>query len=720
MANIFKISLIFCFVTIRFANAQLETAIGSISDYRIESWYELRIDSQVLKRLAESYQPKDESFQFAVPMPVSLNPENSGCIYNNKDESVWVLGIRSKEAKSLNLILEPYNLPEGAYIYIYDSSKKTVRGAFTDKNNSVSGVLPTMPVPGSELILEYHIPAGTKWSNTLGISQISHDFIGLLESDGVKDGRYKLSQACNSDINCTAGDQYSVEKRSVCRLIVRGIELCTGVLLNNTNQQNRPFLLTAQHCIVDQNDADKSIFVFGYESPWCSGPDGSVSHSLSGSELMSTNTEIDFSLVELKTFPPMVYKPYLAGWDVSGSIPSYTATIHHPMGDVKKISIDNDPPVTGTFTNMPSNSFWKIVQWDAGTTEGGSSGAPLFDQNKRVAGILTGGEAVCGRSVNDYFAKLSVIYNLSSVIYQQLKGWIDPAVSGVKQLNGRDPYTSNWLTSDTLSNIEATEKVISTIYSLPWQGYLTGYNTDSIIMYAEYFKNITGHEISEVWLNISKANSVATTDSVRVFVMGDGPSPGTVLGSQKIYIREAKDSFRLRLDFNNTVPVTGNFYIAWRIYYTNKAISETRQFALYHSPDRLLPEKNSAWFNDGSTWKPFVQHPFAPMSVSLDVRVITVASSVVNHIPNTKSSDRVFLIYPNPASDQVIISSKNALANIGYRIMDIAGNVLQVSKIAYSFPGEAVLNVSNIKKGFYLLSLFSEGFSETHKVLINR
>lgn len=720
MLKTLNISLILCFTAVSITNAQLESAMGSISDYKIDSWYEIKIDSQVLQSLAGVNQPKDVSYQFAVPVPVNLNPENAGRIFQNNNELVWILGIRSKEAKSLNLILEPFRIPAGAYVYIYDSSKNTVRGAFADDNNSPSDILPTMPVPGEELILEYHVPVGIKWENTLGVSQVSHDFLGVFGSDYKKDNRYKLSQACNIDINCPDGDPYLVEKRSVCRMIVRGVELCTGVLLNNTNQQNRPLLLTAEHCIVDQNDADKTIFVFGYESPWCNGPDERVSHSLSGSVLRSTNTEIDFSLVELKTFPPLVYKPYLAGWDVSGSVPAHTSSIHHPMGDVKKLAIDLDPPVTGTFTNMPANSFWKIVQWDGGTTEGGSSGAPLFDQTKRVVGILTGGEAVCGRSVNDYFLKLSVTYNFSSLIYQQLKGWIDPAVSGIKQLNGRDPYAPNWLTTDTLSNIGPTEKSTLTKYSLPGQGYSTGFNSDSLVMYAEYFNNPGGHAISEVWLNVAKANSVAATDSIRIFVFGDGPSPGTALASQKIIIGEAKDSFNLKLDFNNTVPIPGNFYIGWRIWYVNKALSETRQFAIYHSPDRVVQAKNTAWFNNGSGWKPFVQHPFAPMSVSLDLKVITTTNSIVNHIPENKLTANDFVIYPNPASEQIKVSSKRIARDMTLRIMDITGNVLQMSRITNRFPGEVTIDISAVKTGFYIINLCSEGFSETHKIFISR
>jgi lysyl endopeptidase len=701
-------------------NAQIESATGYISDYKVDSWYELKIDSQVLHRLEGLVQPKDVSYQFAVPVKVNLNPGNAGRVYQNSKEKIWVIGIRSSEAKSLNLILEPFNIPEGAYVYIYDSSRKIIRGAFTNENNSASGILPTMPVPGEEIIMEYHIPVKNDFDNTLGISQVSHDYAGVFGADDKKDSRYKLSQACNVDINCPDGNNFSIEKRSVCRLIVRGVELCTGVLLNNTNQQNRPLLLTAQHCITDQNDADKSLFVFGYESPWCNGPDGTVSHSVSGSVLRSTNVEIDFSLVELNTFPPIVCKPYLAGWDVSGSVPANTSAIHHPMGDVKKISTDYDSPVTATFNSMPASTSWKIIQWDKGTTEGGSSGSPLFDQNKRIVGILNGGEAVCGRSVNDYFLKMSVAYNRSSLLYQQLKGWIDPAVSGVTQLNGRDPYASNFITSDTLANLLPAETPTFTKYPLTGQGYSTGYNSDSILMYAEYFTNTSAHEISEVWLNIAKANSVTTNDSIRVYIFSDGAVPGSVLASQKIYIREAKDSFRLRLDFNNTIPVTGNFYVGWRIWYVNNALSETRQFALYHSPDRVLAAKNTAWFYKGTSWKPFLQHPFAPMSVSLDVKVIITTNSVVNHSYENKNIANEFLIYPNPANDRIVVSSGTVKSNITLSIMEITGNIIKTSSFANCFPGEITISIPEIMPGYYLIRISSGNSSETHKVLISR
>lgn len=714
------ISHITIFSVFKVANAQLESSIGLISDHKIDSWYELSVDTFLIKSLSESIQPKDISFQFAIPVPVNLIPGNSGCIFKQGNENVWIIGIRSKTAKSLNLILEPFHVPSGTYVYIYDNEKRTIRGAFTNSNNNSSNLLPTMPVPGDEIILEYHFPDGADRIGTIGISQVAHDFIGILGSDEIKDGRFQQSQPCNVDINCPEGATYQVEKNSVSRLIIRGIELCTGAMINNTNQQNLPFLLTANHCITNQSDADRTIFVFGYESPWCKGPDGRVSHSLSGSVLRATNSNIDFTLVELSSFPPFVYKPYLAGWDISGAVPLQTVDIHHPEGDVKKISVDLNQPVTATFNNMVTNGYWKILQWDKGTTEGGSSGSPLFDQNKRIVGILTGGDAVCGRSVNDYFAKLSVTYNLSSNMFEQLKAWIDPAVSGVQFLNGRDPYAPDYLTVDTLSNIAPSENVSITKYTLPGTGYTTGFNSDSLTMYAEYFSNPAGRQISEVRLNIARANIVTSSDSVRIYVFNNGSVPGSILASQKIFINEARDSFVLKLDFNKTVSVQGNFYIGWKLWYGTKANSETRQFAVFHTSDRVDPDKNTAWFYNGSAWKPFLQHPFAPLSTSLDIRVVTTGNSAVNNIMKVDKLASGFLIFPNPTENLVIISSKNEDTAININLIDIAGNNLRSELIKGKFPGEISLDISGLKPGVYFVNISSAKLSESHKIIKTR
>ena len=337
--------------------SQVESTEGTFRGILPETWSEISIDKLLLDELALTPQKKDDSFQFAIPVPIDLNPSNSGCIVNENGENVWVVGIRSKGALSLNLILQPFNLPAGAYVYIYDGSKTTIRGAFTHDNNLDANLLSTMPVPGDAIILECHFPANISMSEAIGVSQVAHDFYGILGNNPLKDGRFDLSQACNVDVNCTEGIGSEDIKRSVCRILVNGTELCSGVMINNTNQQNIPYMLTGFHCIGTKLEAAKTIFVFGYESPWCNGPDGRVSHSISGSKLTASNNQIDFSLVEMSTFPPLVYKPYLAGWDVSGIAPVNTTSIHHPQGDVKKISIDNNSPVSASYGTYAANGF---------------------------------------------------------------------------------------------------------------------------------------------------------------------------------------------------------------------------------------------------------------------------------------------------------------------------------------------------------------------------
>lgn len=700
-------------------SGQIESDLGKIAGFTVDNWYDISIDESILERLSQIKPAKNEAFQFAFPVPVKLNPENSGFWKRSGNEMVWTIGIRSKNARSLNLILSPFHIPEGAFIYLYNSDKTIIRGAFGTSNNNPSCILPTAPLPGDKIILEYHIPAGVDWKGTIGISQVAHDYRGILASDA-KDSRYNMSQFCNVDINCSAGADYELEKRAVCRIIIRGTELCTGFLVNNTNQQNRALLVTAQHCIVTEDDAVKSVFVFGYESPWCDGPDGRVLHSISGSSVRSTNESIDFTLVELTSFPPYTYKPYLAGWDVTGAIPQKTATIHHPQGDVKKITIDQNQPVTSSFLQYASNSFWKILAWESGTTEGGSSGAPLFDQNKRVVGFLSGGLAECGRSVDDYFAKLSVAYNYSSFLWQQLKGWIDPAVTGLKTYAGRDPYAPNNITVDTLYNIIKGETTSVTKYPVSGNGYATGYNSDSLVMYAEYFANPAGKQISEVLINVGKVNSVLSVDSVSIYVFADGSVPGNILARQNIFLSEAKDAFVLHVDFKNTVPVSSNFYIGWKIWYKDRALTEPRQFAVFQSPDRSNPLQNSAWFNNGLQWKKFTQHPSYPVSASLDVKVITIGNSVIDKIIRVQNPEKQFLIYPNPANHRLSILSQQPHNNVNIEIYDSRGSLVSNEKAGSVFPGEIYLDLHDLINGIYFVVIRSGSEREYHKLIIAR
>jgi len=111
--------------------------------------------------------------------------------------------------------------------------------------------------------------------------------------------------------------------------------------------------------------------------------------------LATADDHLDFALLELSVVPPEIYHPYYAGWDRVQEYLDTSVCIHHPAGDVKKISKDYDTLGLGSFTGYDSHKHWQIKEWDEGTTEGGSSGSGLFTVEGLLIGTLSGGEADC-------------------------------------------------------------------------------------------------------------------------------------------------------------------------------------------------------------------------------------------------------------------------------------------------------------------------------------
>ncbi|MBT3207356.1 MAG: T9SS type A sorting domain-containing protein [Bacteroidetes bacterium] len=361
-------------------------------------------------------------------------------ILENGDE-VWRCAIRSRGAYSIGLKFKEFHLPEGSKLFIYSADGRNIAGAFTAQNNKISRTLTIAPVKGEEIVIEYHKPRNAIGLAALKVGEVYHDYINVYAHlDGNKDGSFGNSGSCNVDINCTEGDDWQNEKHAVCRIIINSM-LCSGALVNNTNSDGSPYVLTAHHCITNGTNAADAIFYFNYESPTCSGPDGEISQQISSSTLKATHNNLDFSLVELSISPPANYLPYYAGWDRQTESPKKAICLHHPQGDVKKISKDYDSPTTGDYgAGLDQNTHWWIHDWELGTTEGGSSGSPLFNEEHRIIGELTGGQASCSNNVNDYFQKINAAWDSYPLDHEQLQTWLDPNNSGDIYINGYNPF----------------------------------------------------------------------------------------------------------------------------------------------------------------------------------------------------------------------------------------------------------------------------------------
>lgn len=405
-----------------------------------------RFEVSSMRKAYEQVQGKSllKHAKYAHKYNVSYNSLNSGNWQILEDgRRVWRISISSPGAYSLGLIFSNFKIPSGSQLFAYNNQTNRVLGAYNEKNNKESGKFSIEPLQGDEIIVEYIEPLHPDFIADLEIGSVLHDYKNIFNQLKGEESRLKSSGSCNVNINCVEGDEWQVEKQSVCHILYNGF-VASGALINNTSYDGRPFLLTAHHAIDKQEDAAVAIFYFNYEAVDCGSSVGSKSQSISGSNLLATTNRLDFTLLELSVMPPASYSPYYIGWDRSGRVPANTTCIHHPNGDVKKISVDLDSPITDSYSDnkftFDIDTHWRIAEWDIGTTEGGSSGSPLFDENHRLIGDLTGGEASCSSSINDYFAKFSESWDNYSNADQQLKTWLDPLNSGVVTLDGFYPY----------------------------------------------------------------------------------------------------------------------------------------------------------------------------------------------------------------------------------------------------------------------------------------
>ena len=396
-----------------------------------------------LKNFIETTYRSDSKYhlkkgQFGYPIKTNITSNNSGKWYINKDNiQMWEVGIKSTDAKSIQVIFSNFELPPNGKIFIYNKDKTQYIGAFTYKNNKESKKLATLPVRGDEIIIQYlHENRFEKLPN-IEIGQIIYDYKDVYKNT---EG-YNSSGDCNINVNCAEGGEYQNTKRAVARIYFDGY-FCTGALVNNTNEDATPYFLTANHCIDNQATAETTVFLFNYESPYCNNVAGPTTNSVSGSDLIATGYEntLDFALLKLTTAPPKEFEPYFLGWDITGVTNKKSVCIHHPSADIKKISVDEDTLYTSNYgSNYIHYTHWLVKNWEKGTTEGGSSGSPLLNNKGLLIGDLTGGEARCSYNYNDLYQKLSESWDHYSSYENQLKHWLDPLNKKVSSLNGFDP-----------------------------------------------------------------------------------------------------------------------------------------------------------------------------------------------------------------------------------------------------------------------------------------
>ncbi len=370
-------------------------------------------------------------WRFGVNHATDLRMDNSGVwtVLPNGDR-VWQLAIECPGALSINFEFSTYSVPEGARVFVHTPAGEQL-GAFTAASNGGFTEMGVAPIAGDRITIEYIEPAGVTGQGDLRIGQVTHayrDIMGLTK--GLND-----SGACNNNVICPEGDPWRDQIRSVAMIVVGGSGVCTGQLLNNCAQDETPYFLTANHCLGGFNPGT-SLYRFRWESPTCTPTQNAATNkTISGGQLLANNTGSDMALLQLNTNPQDSWGVFYSGWNKGTTAATSVTAIHHPSGDIKKISFEEQPVTSGNFGGA---QCWKVSAWDDGTTEGGSSGSGLWDQSGLLVGQLFGGQASCDFNFNDYYGKFSVSFPM-------LEQWLgscgntleglDPATVGVSELD---------------------------------------------------------------------------------------------------------------------------------------------------------------------------------------------------------------------------------------------------------------------------------------------
>lgn len=404
-------------------------------------------------------------YRMGVSLPVRMDCAIDGDWQDIPGGKLWILKIHARGAMGLGLYFNKFQLPEGCTVRVFDSAATQILGAFTYKSNPTGGFYASGITPGSKLIIECFRPLNAAMPDII-IDEVLYVYrsSGIPQVNSTKKD-FGGSGACEVNINCDEGQSWQDVKHGIVRILVKigGTTFwCSGSLINNTSNDYTPYILTANHCsqlyggkYASPADLAKWLFYFNFESNNCSNPlqQPTLYSTVGAIKVASASGESgsDFFLAMLNQDISGNYLPFYNGWDRSGAAATGGVCIHHPQGDIKKISTYDTTLTSSQWGTLPGTHwevYWRSTTNGDGVTEGGSSGSPLFDETGHILGNLTGGNSSCSNLLKpDYFGKISFSWESNgSADSTRLMPWLDPLNTGAMVLPGS--YNNDLVVAD--------------------------------------------------------------------------------------------------------------------------------------------------------------------------------------------------------------------------------------------------------------------------------
>lgn len=524
---------------------------------------------------------------------------------------------------------------------------------------------------------------------------------------------------CHTDVSCSQGDNWQNESNAVAMIFdpLRQRRWCSGVLVNNACQNLRPMFLTAYHCVEwsdgdldwgalspsNVNSVNHFVFRFGYKKISCNSSSETVSISIYGADIAADIINSDVALFELRQKPNATSNINYAGWSRNQPNGQVTA-IHHPQGNPMKISqtdVNSNPVATiSPLSDFPSSAvnFWRVF-FNVGAIEGGSSGAPYFDQFHRIIATHHASSRDCIERRGSG-GRFDIAWNGAGISAKRLSDHLsdDPSV----------------MTTNTIA-----------VPSMNIPDDLCGNSPMSFINIPPNM-SITGASISGAYLT-SFFQSLAPQsgfNGVGFFELQLKPNGIT-----------CNDPLTLRKTFNvGVVTPEVELYHNWDcsgwVYVANVTPGTTYNWTVSYNGQTYYSQGTSVYLPQSGSGNVYYYLEASTACASTWIEGYRQLqgcggpySVKANNENTAKNYDWKIQLSPNPATNDLTISlsdyNERQLHTLGdVKVYNMTGQVMHQSK--QILDNTMRMNIQNLNNGFYIIEIRGEGFSTRQRFNVSR
>lgn len=732
-------------VATNFNNEILISSKGQFGkDYRTQIDFEIpaKNSDNLLATEKQDIKQSNEVKPFKLAIPVSIDldiAKLTSWTYDN-EFAYGKFTIKLNRALSVSINFDRFYLPKNTEIFVYNENGNMITGAITERENNPNKLWGSWVYQGEFITIEIKTPTAAKNQLLLHSNNVAYGYKEIYKS--IKVGGFGQSGPCNINVICPLGIGWEGERNTVSTILsANGGEFCTGSLIMNTCATNQPYYLTANHCFNGNSNTSGWRFAFQAWSTTCPNPGVNTNGVMyNGATLRARNAASDFCLVELNTTPSTNSGLHYAGWTTSNT-PAQNATgIHHPSGDLMKISRANNAVTVASFagtTNQHWRSNWSPQNNGAGQivtaiTEGGSSGSPLFDQDHRIIGQLHGGPSFCGSTQPwDFYGRFDLSWTGGGTNATRLSNWLDPSNSGAITTNTTNvaallpaPIQGAFLPM-TGNNVVCGNSETYTISGLPpgatvvWELYGPTAGAYTVPLQNVCTLAASGNQATLTKQMDGNVNLFATiTNCGGVIQYASKP---ITFGTPSVYYN---GGYATNRSYYQPITGTVNLIDGYAIYASLANTTNNTYYWQYNSS-----QSNPSWYNSGNGHVniTFPRPMYSGSNINFTVNTSNACGSRTDPVVFYYYGPPIYYrVSPNPANDVLKIEeigkpTNKAVAQTNIRVIEIIdkmGILVYRKEFAKGTPNGITIPVGHLRNDFYSIRIFDGKEWKSQKIII--